>query len=185
MPVRKVVLVSQGCSRLLDGFCAGSITASKGVGGLVAEITWAKIAFIPRRGFWAGVLFFGGPAHPSTPPSLLLGSFEMEENGQEPAIWLFSGSSHPSQGGLVRERWCHAGTPRVGCCVMLLSAAFPPKRSLPRPLICSDTAVLTCAPPWGRDTAFLCLALNPARLWCVETSHCSLLRLPPTLVQTH
>lgn len=51
LPVRKEVLVSRGCSRLLDGFCAGSITASKGVGGLVAEITGAKIAFIPHWGF--------------------------------------------------------------------------------------------------------------------------------------
>lgn len=127
------------------------------------------------------MLLFGVPTHPSTPLSLLLGSFEMEENGQKPAIWLFSGSSHPSQGGLGRARWWHAGTPRVGCCVMLLSAAFLQKCSPPRPLICSDTVVLTSAPLWGRNTAFLCLALNPARLWCVAMRHCSRFASLPAL----
>lgn len=98
--------------------------------------------------------------------------------------WRFGCSpAAPTQarGGLVRARWCHAGTPRVGCCVMLLSAAFPQKWSPPRLLICSDTAVLTSAPLWGRDTAFLCLALNPARLWCVAMRHCSRFASLPAL----
>lgn len=64
------------------------------------------------------------------------------------------------------------------CCSQLLS---PQKWSPPRPLICSDTAVLTCAPLWGRNTAFLCLALNPARLWCVAMRHCSCFASLPAL----